>query len=927
MVGLRITMGRRAPRSSCPRRRTSGNATNPALWRTAAGLIVVLLLLWCGCNPTTTVVTGLAFAPNFITKIIAEDTKIQPRGLLDVVHQHNNKDDSNQDEYEKSPSVSTTTATATLEKNGASSIVVKTRFPPEPNGYLHLGHAKSVTFNFAVARMFGGTCHLRMDDTNPSKEEKEYVDSIMEDVLWLQSGLYDENEHSATPWDGPVRKTSDYFQFIYECAIALIQAGEAYVDSSSAEQVRIDRGTLTTPGINSIDRDRSVSENLRLFTEMRNGLYEDGKYILRAKIRMDAPNMNMRDPTLYRIKHETHPETGDEWCIYPMYDFSHPIADAIEDITHSLCTLEFEDHRPFYDWTITTLRRLGQLPPMPSQSMPKQIEFSRLNVQSTVLSKRKLIQLVRDHHVTGWDDPRLPTISGLRRRGISASALRHFCERIGISKSDSNIDMSVLEDCVRETMDPTTPRAMAVLEPLRVTILNYDETSLEYFMVDRHPKVSTMGQRKVPFGRTLYMERSDFFDTNGPEGRANGGQPPKGFKRLLLGGLVRLRYAYVIECLDVIRDAATNEPIELRCQYRPDTRAGVTPPGTKRVDGIIHWVEASTAVPCTIYQYDRLFQTADPGRESGDFLQDINPHSLSILSNAVVEPSMAQEAADVLESIRAGRTKYASTLAYQFERNGYFALDSTTTGLDNLAFNRVVTLRDTWGKMDESSLSPSHQQPVVAEAKVAPKSASGGGSPVVEDILRPAFRAATILSVTAHPEAPDTLLICQVDCGDRAEESDGTTVSVPRTVVAGLARSFVGTSRDGLVGRKVVVVANLKPAKVKGVESTAMILAAAAASSSSKPDEVDDVDEIVELLDVPTSVLNGELLSFDGKPVSQPDEMMKSKGAVKAWERAKSGLHVDGQGRAVYRDDGADFVLMSSAGPISSHSLRNAPVG
>jgi glutaminyl-tRNA synthetase len=885
-----------------------------------------LLLVWCNNNGIFT--TGFAFAPNFITKIISEETKIQPRGLLEVNNNNNHNKEPNNNNNNGQHVEDASTNTIAIPSSSTSSSV-KTRFPPEPNGYLHLGHAKSVTFNFAVARMFNGHCHLRMDDTNPSKEDKEYVNSIMEDVQWLQSGLYDEAQSpdgdaaaeqttEVFPWDGPVRKTSDYFEFIYECAVALIEAGEAYVDSLSADQVREYRGTLTTPGRNSPDREtRTVAENVQLFHDMKAGIYEDGQYIVRAKIAMDSPNINLRDPTLYRIKHESHPETGDAWCIYPMYDFSHPIADAVEHITHSLCTLEFEDHRPFYDWTIDTLRRLGML-----QCQPQQIEFSRLNVQSTVLSKRKLIQLVRDGHVTGWNDPRLPTIAGLRRRGIPAAALRHFCERIGISKSDSNIAMPVLEDAVRETMDPTCPRAMAVLEPLKLTIENYNhDIGLEYFTADRHPQMSSMGQRDIPFGKTLYIERSDFFDTDGPEGQTSGGRPPKGFKRLLPGGPVRLRYAYVVECFDVVRDADTQEPVELLCRYRPDTRAGTTPAGMKRVDGIIHWVEASTAVSCTVYQYDRLFRTEDPGKESGDFLLDINPHSLSIATNAVVEPRVAQDVAAVLASLQTGKTKYASDLAYQFERNGYFALDSSTKSLDNLAFNRVVTLRDTWGKLDDPAAVAASSSQQQATPTIPTKTTNGGV--VVEDILRPAFRAATILSVTSHPDAPDTLLVCQVDCGDRGDRDNGTTV-VPRTVVAGLAGSF---GHDELVGRQVVVVTNLKPATVKGVESTAMILAA----TSSKPDDGDNEQNqvIVELLDVPNNVVNGELLSFDGKPASQPDEMMKSKGAVKAWERVKRGLRVDQQGRVVYRDNdgGTDFVLRSSAGIISSKSLRDAPVG
>jgi glutaminyl-tRNA synthetase len=582
-------------------------------------------------------VSGLAFAPNFITKIIEEQTSITPKGMV----------------------LADEDGSAT--KHGMSGTTfVKTRFPPEPNGYLHLGHAKAITFNFAVARMFGGVCNMRMDDTNPSKEEEEYVQSILEDVLWIQDGLYE-----GKPWDGKVRKTSDYFDFIYDCAVALVKSGDAYVDSLSADEMREYRGSLTEAGKDSPYRTRTVEDNLQLFEDMKAGKFPEGTHVLRAKIAMDSPNINMRDPTLYRIKHESHQETGDTWCIYPMYDFSHPIADAVEGITHSLCTLEFEDHRPFYDWTVEKLRGAGLL-----EAQPQQIEFSRLNIKSTVLSKRKLIQLVQEKHVEGWDDPRLPTLSGMRRRGFPPSALRLFCERVGISKADSNIDYSVLEDCVRETMDSTCPRAFAVLEPLKMTITNLDE--MENFEVDRHPKIA-MGMRTVPFGKTVYIERSDFFDTEGPEGESNGGQIPDGFKRLLPDGRVRLRYAYVIECNEVVRDPVTREPVELKCTYYPESRAGVTPKGMERVKGIIHWVEASTAVKCKVNQYDRLFASEEPGKESSDFLKDINPNSLNVLNGVLLEPCVADDALATMERIRlqdaSGAKMYPSSLTYQVSQS------------------------------------------------------------------------------------------------------------------------------------------------------------------------------------------------------------------------------------------------------------------
>jgi glutaminyl-tRNA synthetase len=971
------------------------------------GLLLLLLLLLLDAASAS-----FAYAPNFITKIVQEQTGITPApgALLQVLEtqppqslqhqqhqqqqQQQHADAQQEDEEERSmiastaaTTVPTTTTTTTTTRASSSSMVVRTRFPPEPNGYLHLGHAKAICFNFAVARMFGGTCHMRMDDTNPAKEDEEYVTSILDDVIWIQQGLFEEqndiengdNVNSsdvAVPWDGPVRKTSDYFETIYKCAVALIQSGDAYVDSLSAEEMKEYRGTLTEPGRESPDRNRrSIAENLQLFTDMRNGKYNDGEYVLRAKIDMTSPNVNLRDPVLYRIKHESHQETGDTWCIYPMYDFSHPIADAVEGISHSLCTLEFEDHRPLYDWTLQKLWPTGLLTPAPElqshhHEPPQQIEFSRLNVKSTVLSKRKLIQLaesksdddssssilVQKVGISGWDDPRLPTLCGLRRRGIPPAALRLFCERVGISKADSNIDYSVLEDCVRECMDVSCPRAFCILEPLRVTISNWDEyenenignvdDSLENFTVPRHPKVESMGQRTIPFGKRLFIERSDFFDADGPEGQATGGKPPKGFKRLLPhgkdgssssgagGGRVRLRFAYVVECQEVVRDATTQEPIELKCKFLPETRAGVTPDGMARVDGIIHWVEASTAVKCRVNQYDRLFLTEEPGKESGDFLQDINPASLQVLETAVVEPSVAQEAVQLLEKIaensksRGGghsTTKariYPSSLAYQFERSGYFALDKESTGRDNLVFNRVVTLRDTWGVANKeqqrqgSSSSGSQSQ---QRSRGGGQQGGGGGESnadqePLEEIRRVALRAGTILSATPHPEA-DSLLVCKVDCGDVSEAGNGNAPCEPRTIVAGLAGKI---PIEDLVGRKVVTVTNLKPAKMRGIESTAMLLAA---SNGGEGD-----DERVELLDVPDSVPNGELVSFEGKEPSQPDTLLKSKGALKAWERVKACLRSNSDGEATYKSEDSVHRMITSGGPVKTASLKKAVI-
>lgn len=830
-------------------------------------------------------VVGFAYAPNFITKTIAQQTGLEPAGLVEV--EGEGKVESEKTDKEEPSSLDLHASVVTQK--------VTTRFPPEPNGYLHLGHAKAVSFNFAVARMFGGECNMRLDDTNPTKEDREYVDSILEDVCWIQSDLVEPNQ---VPWTGPVRKTSDYFDLIYDCATALIKQGDAYVDSLSAEEMKEYRGTLVEPGKDSPYRSRSVEENLELFQGMRDGKHKAGDYILRAKIDMASPNLNMRDPALYRIRYESHQETGDKWCIYPLYDFSHPISDAVEGITHSLCTLEFEDHRPFYDWTIEKLQSTGLL-----QQKPQQIEFSRLNIQSTVLSKRKLIQLVEDNHVSGWDDPRMPTLSGLRRRGVTPSALRLFCERVGISKSDSNIAYSNFEDCIREDMDKVCPRAFAILEPLKVTLTNWDCSALEDFEVARHPKLPGLGNRTIPFGKHFFIERSDFFDTEGPEGVQNEKKPPRGWKRLLLNDKVRLRFAYVIHCDEVVRDENTQEPVELKCTYIPETRAGITPDGMKRVKGIIHWVEESTGVKCNVNQYDRLFKTDEPGKESGDYLKDINPDSLKTLSSVVVEPSIASDSLKMIAEIKkkAESTKkvYPSSLAYQFERSGYYALDSSSTTTD-LVFNRVVTLRDTWGNEGEA-VKAGKQRSRGGNKQKQQKKQGGGGAGIVEDLRRVSLRAATILEAGPHPEA-DALLLLKVDCGDEGGEF--------RTVVAGLAGKIPA---EELVGKKVVAVTNLKPAKMRGIESHAMLLAGS-----------EEGDNKVELLELPSSVLNGELISFEGKEVSDPDTMLKSKGALKVWERVKAGFRSNENGEVIYASEEKTHRMLTSAGPVKMASLTNS---
>lgn len=522
---------------------------------------------------------------------------------------------------------------------------VVTRFPPEPNGFLHIGHAKSICLNFGMKQDFDGRCNLRFDDTNPEKEEEIYIKAIKEDVSWLMGELGDEMHYA-----------SDYYQQFYDFAIELIKAGKAYVDSLSAEEIREYRGTLQSPGKDSPYRNRSIEENLALFESMKNGECKEGSHILRAKIDMASGNMNMRDPAIYRIRYATHPRTGDAWCIYPMYDFAHPLSDAIEKITHSLCTLEFQDHRPLYDWFVDNTS-------VPAK--PEQTEFARLNLSHTITSKRKLKQLVDDGFVTGWDDPRMPTIRGMRARGYPAKALRDFCEEIGISKSDSVIDMSVLESRVRDTLNDTAPRAMCVLAPLKVIITNYPQDKQEMLTTAKHPNDESLGQRTLPFGRELWIESEDFLE-----------QPPSKFFRLAPGKEVRLRNAYVIKCEEVIKDEQGNV-IELRCTYDENT-LGKKPEGRK-VKGVIHWVSAHHALPCSVTLFDRLFTTENPAA-SENFLDDVNPHSTNELNNCMVEPTMTEEE---LETV------------YQFERQGYFKLIQKE---GEYRFHRVVDLKDTWQK-------------------------------------------------------------------------------------------------------------------------------------------------------------------------------------------------------------------------------------
>jgi len=531
---------------------------------------------------------------------------------------------------------------------------VATRFPPEPNGYLHIGHAKSVCLNFGIAAQYRGTCNLRLDDTDPSGESLEYVESIINDVRWL-----------GFDWEDRLFYASDYFEQLFQFAVQLIKAGKAYVCSLNADEIREQRGTLTEPGQESPYRNRSIEENLDLFKRMRSGEFEDGAHVLRAKIDMTSPNMTMRDPILYRIKRAMHYRTGTRWCIYPMYDFAHCLSDSIEKITHSICTLEFENNRPLYDWILDQLNL---------ESHPQQIEFARLNLSFTVLSKRRLIELVVKEYVSGWDDPRMPTIAGMRRRGYPPEAIRNFCERIGVAKNDSMIDVGLLEYCLRESLNEKAPRVMAVLNPLRVVIDNYPEGQVEEFDCPYHPQNLEMGPRKVPFSRTLLIEQDDFMEN-----------PPKKFYRLAPGKEVRLRYGYFIKCASVVKDPNTGQAVELHCTYDPETRSGFAPDGRK-VNATIHWVPAEHSLPAEVRLYDRLFRIANPMAGGDDFTKYLNPTSLETLTSCWVEPSLKEA---------------APGSRFQFERLGYFCVDSKDSSPGKPLFNRIVSLRDSWAKISE----------------------------------------------------------------------------------------------------------------------------------------------------------------------------------------------------------------------------------
>jgi glutaminyl-tRNA synthetase len=586
---------------------------------------------------------------------------------------------------------------------------VVTRFPPEPNGYLHIGHAKSICLNFGLALENGGQCNLRYDDTNPETEDQEYVESIQRDVHWL-----------GFDWGKNLFHASDYFEKLYDFGVELIRLGQAYVDSLNEDEIREYRGTVTEPGRNSPYRDRSVEENLDLFARMRAGEFADGAHVLRGKIDMAAANMKMRDPLLYRIKRATHYHRGDAWCIYPMYDFAHPLSDAIEGITHSLCTLEFENNRDIYDWLVDTL---------PFPEPPRQTEFARLNLTYTLMSKRKLLELVERKLVAGWDDPRLPTLAGLRRRGFTPAALRDFCERIGVAKSNSTVDVTLLEHCQREDLNPQVPRVLCVLRPLKLVIENYPEDQVEELEAPFYPHdVPKEGTRKVPFSRTLYIEWDDFAEV-----------PPKGFYRLSPGKEVRLRYGYFVRCESVVKDPATGEVVEVRCTYDPATRGGSAPDGRK-VPGTLHWVSAAQSVPVEVRLYDRLFKVERPDLEEGAFETLLNPQSLEILTGSRIEPGAVD-------------ASFGERL--QFERQGYFFRDPIDSKADHLVFNRIVPLRDSWALEAQKPASVKMPEPKApkapkeAEAKV-PEPLSAEEVELLEQ-LRPEVQPIIESVLAAHP--------------------------------------------------------------------------------------------------------------------------------------------------------------------------------
>ncbi|MDA3863564.1 MAG: glutamine--tRNA ligase/YqeY domain fusion protein [Deltaproteobacteria bacterium] len=639
-------------------------------------------------------------------------------------------------------------------KTGKNDGRIHTRFPPEPNGYLHIGHAKAICLNFGIAADYKGKCNLRFDDTNPLSESDEYVQAIKQDVSWL-----------GFDWEDRLYFASDYFDQMYEWAVYLIKEGKAYVDSLSVEEFKDYRGDYNNPGKPSPYRDRTVDENLDLFKRMKNGEFGDGEHVLRAKIDMTNPNMNMRDPALYRIKHASHHNSGDKWCIYPMYDYAHELEDALEHITHSLCTLEFEDHRPIYNWVIENT---------PVPATPQQIEFARLNLTYTVMSKRKLARLVEEKIVDGWDDPRLPTISGLRRRGYSPSSIRKFCNKIGIAKRDSIVDIALLEHTLREDLNATSPRVMAVLDPLKIIITNYPEDKTDEFDAPYFPDKPEKGSRKIPFSREIYIEREDFKE-----------KPPRKWHRLAPGREIRLRYACLITCNKVVKDPETGEVKELHCTWDPESKGGTSPDGRK-VRGTSHWVSAKHCIRAKVRKYDRLFNQSNP-LVADDFLESLNPESLEVLENCYLEPSLVQARPEE---------------RYQFERLGYYVVDRYDSTSKNLVFNQTVTLRDTWAKIERAQQRKAQQKK---------KQEKKNKYLDFKDFTKVDLRVGKIVAA-ATVEGADRLLKLQVDLGE----------AKPRQVMAGIRESY--SEPSVLIGKQVVVVANLKPRKMKFGVSEAMIL-------------------------------------------------------------------------------------------------------
>jgi glutaminyl-tRNA synthetase len=652
-----------------------------------------------------------------------------------------------------------------LENNKHDGRVV-TRFPPEPNGFLHIGHAKSICLNFGLAKQYGGKCNLRFDDTNPSTEDASYVASITEDIRWLGMEVGERRFFA-----------SDYFDKLYEYAVQLIESQVAYVDGQSSQEIRDSRGDFNTPGKDSPYRERSVKENLELFEKMAAGKFKEGECVLRAKIDMTSSNMNLRDPIMYRIRHADHHRTSDKWCIYPMYDWAHGLEDAIEGITHSICTLEFENHRPLYDWF---LKALGL------ENPPQQTEFARLNLSYTVMSKRKLLQLVEGGFVSGWNDPRMPTISGLRRRGYTPESIQKFCGRIGVAKRDNMVDVALLEHAVRDDLNDRSPRVMAVLNPLKVIIDNYPEDAEEFFDAPLHPEDESFGSRRVPFCRELYIESDDFRE-----------DPPKKWFRLSPGGEIRLRYACLIKCVSVVKDE-TGKVTELHCTWDPDSRGGTSPDGRK-VRGTSHWVSARHAISCEVRNYDRLFNVPNPLADKNiDFKEHLNPNSLEVLSGCMLEPSLAEATPED---------------RYQFERLGYFCVDSEDSKPEKLVFNRTCSLRDSWAKVEkalarEAAAAAKHKK---KQPKAKEKDKANDGEILIEDFAKLDLRVAEILEASLV-EGADKLLRFKVGLGD----------GVTRQIFSGIRSAYPDPEK--LVGKRVIVVANLKPRKMKFGVSEGMVL-------------------------------------------------------------------------------------------------------